>query len=496
MRVFEALLLLADLLVVLLMAIPRLGARRSPVYAAVLAALILGVQVVAEGPRWQMVPAYGLTVLLLLASLTRLRPSTPAPAGLGRRVATIGATGLALIALAVAAALPTIVPAFRLARPTGPYAIGTVTYHWVDETRADWADPNARRELMVQVWYPAEKTPGATLDTYVQPEMDLSGLARGKHLPGFFLDHAKQIHTHAQRSAPILRDGGRFPIVIFSPGAQGFRQHNTFQVEELVSRGYVVAAIDHPGAAADVVFPDGRHTPFNPRLMDVPRLLGDPKFANPVLDYLGQDVSFVVGQMIALDAADPAHILTGRLDSAHIGVLGMSLGGLAAAEGCRIDPRLRACDIQDVFVPQDVLAAGVQQPTMWFTRDADSMRQEGWPEWEVDLHQSTDRQAFDGVRSDGYLVKLPGMFHVNYTDFPYLLAAPVAKAVGLTGPIDWRRGHAVTNAYTVAFFDHVLKGKPEPLLDGTSPFPDVRLEARHHGAPGDVASASVQASAR
>jgi hypothetical protein len=33
---------------------------------------------------------------------------------------------------------------------------------------------------------------------------------------------------------------------------------NTYQVEELVSHGYIVAAIDQPGAAADVVFPGGR----------------------------------------------------------------------------------------------------------------------------------------------------------------------------------------------------------------------------------------------
>ena len=33
---------------------------------------------------------------------------------------------------------------------------------------------------------------------------------------------------------------------------------NTFQVEELVSYGYIVAAIDQPYAAAEVVFPDGR----------------------------------------------------------------------------------------------------------------------------------------------------------------------------------------------------------------------------------------------
>ena len=32
----------------------------------------------------------------------------------------------------------------------------------------------------------------------------------------------------------------------------------TYPVEELVSHGYIVAAIDQPGAAAAVVFPDGR----------------------------------------------------------------------------------------------------------------------------------------------------------------------------------------------------------------------------------------------
>ena len=40
-------------------------------------------------------------------------------------------------------------------------------------------------------------------------------------------------------------------------GLSGFRQMNTFQVEELVSHGYIVAAIDQPYAAASVVFPDG-----------------------------------------------------------------------------------------------------------------------------------------------------------------------------------------------------------------------------------------------
>jgi hypothetical protein len=57
-------------------------------------------------------------------------------------------------------------------------------------------------------------------------------------------------------------------VLIFSHGRGGYRQHNTMQVEELVSHGYIVAAIDHPYAATGVVFPDGRIAAFDPRMFD------------------------------------------------------------------------------------------------------------------------------------------------------------------------------------------------------------------------------------
>ena len=159
-------------------------------------------------------------------------------------------------------------------------------------------------------------------------------------------------------------------------------------------------------------------------------------------------------------------------------LLGVSLGGLVAAEACRMDKRLRACLIQDVFVPGDVLAAGVDQPTMWLTRDAQSMRDEGWPEWEVVLHQNSMLEAFEAAGAPGYLVHIPGMFHLNYTDFPLTVAAPVARAIGLIGAIDWQRGHQIINAYTLAFFDrHLRDRRPELLNPGNTDFPEVILRA-------------------
>ena len=482
MRPFEIALVLGNLLTFGLLLVPRSGGTIWPVVAGLATAAIAIVQLLVEGSRWQMLPSYTITGVLLLASLLLWRL---APAGMPQWApwqGLVASAGFVMIGLGlvIAIALPILVPMFEFPVPTGPHAIGTMTYHWVDRSRADFGDPTARRELMVQIWYPAQPSTGGQRDTYIEDSMHFSSLEGGMPFPGFFFNHLNDIHTHAVRSAPVAADGGRFPVIIFSPGAQGFRQHNTFEVEELVSHGYVVAGIDHPRAAREVVFPDGRRVEFDPKLVDVPRFMTDPAFADGIFNYLGKDVSFAIDQIAALDHDDPSHILTGRLDVDHIGMLGVSLGGLVGAEACRTDPRIKACLTQDVFVPQDVLAAGVAQPAMWLSSDAPSMRDEGWPPWEVDLHQNTMQAAYESTRSEGYRVRVPGMFHLNYTDFPYTVATPIGQGLKLIGPIDWRTGHRIVNAYALAFFDRHLEAKPAPLLDGPSPqFPGVLVESRH-----------------
>ena len=76
-------------------------------------------------------------------------------------------------------------------------------------------------------------------------------------MPEFTFGHFKYITTNAIPSAPVADNEPSYPVLIFLEGAIGFRQMNTFQVEALVSHGYIVAAIDQPYAAAEVVFPDG-----------------------------------------------------------------------------------------------------------------------------------------------------------------------------------------------------------------------------------------------
>jgi predicted dienelactone hydrolase len=494
MRPLEILLLVADLVAFLLSAVPLPGRARWLRHAAPTALPVMAAQLLVEGPRWQMVPAYALAGLFVLVWLLRtIKPAgRPTARGRTRRLAAALGVGLGVFGLTVAAALPMILPVFGFPHPTGPYAIGTSTYHWVDAARPEvfTADPHDRRELMVQLWYPAKPDPSAARAPWVQDADALApALTRAFHLPWFAFGHFKYVTTNAIPSAPVAADQPSYPVLIFMHGFSGFRQHNTFQVEELVWHGYVVAAIDQPYAAASVVFPDGRQAVGLSREQMKPLVrasytpvgtaptLNGRAFKDGIVPYLAQDARFTLDQLAALNHADPNGILTGRMDLQRAGIFGVSLGGIVGAESCRLEPRLRACLVMDAPMPTDVVQAGLRQPTMWITRDAETMQLEGWPWTEIDEHQTTMRAVFQSLPGEGYFVRVRGMFHLNLTDYP--LVSPLMPSTGVTGPIDAQRAHRIVNAYSLAFFDRRLKGRPAALLGGPAPpYPEVRFETR------------------
>lgn len=494
MRPVETLLLLANLLTFFVPAVPLPRAVRWMRYSAPIALVVAVAQVLVEGPRWQMVPAYTLTGLFLLVWLLRNAVPLYRPVGgqLNHRVAVGVAVVLSVLGLVTSITLPIVLPVFRFPHPGGPYEIGTLNYHWVDTGRPEifTTDPNARRELMVQIWYPAKGEPSAPRAPYVQNADALArALAQVKNWPESTFAHLKYVSSNAIASAVVADDKPNYPVLIFLEGASGFRQVNTFQVEELVSHGYIVAAIDQPGTAASVVFPDGHQAIGLPldqmKLLirqsyspaDKAPTLNGQAFENGIVPYLAQDLTFTLNQLAALNQLDPNGILTGRLNLQRVGTFGVSLGGIVGGEACRLEPRLRACLLMDARMPTEVVRSGLQQPTMWITRDAKTMQLEGWPQMEIDEHQGTMRAAFESLRGDGYFVQVPGMFHVNLTDIPNW--SPLLSWLGITGPINGRRAHDIINVYSVAFFDRHLLGQPGVLLDGpTEQYPEVLLETR------------------
>ena len=81
----------------------------------------------------------------------------------------------------------------------------------------------------------------------------------------------------------------------------------------------------------------------------------------------------------------------------------------------------------------------LRQPTTWISRDADAVRLEGCSQADLEILQTTMRAVFERKPGDGYLVLVPGMFHLNLTDLP--LWSPLTSRLGLAGLIDAQRAH-------------------------------------------------------
>ena len=80
---------------------------------------------------------------------------------------------------------------------------------------------------------------------------------QGYDIPSFLSNQVGSINCNSwEDAAPLLNNN--FPILIFSHGHGGLRTQNTNQVEELVSHGYIVIAMDHTYDAGFVEFFDGK----------------------------------------------------------------------------------------------------------------------------------------------------------------------------------------------------------------------------------------------
>lgn len=478
MRPLELLMSAANLLAFFVLTIPQARMTHWVSFGVLLALLLTIIQVLFEEPRWQMVPAYALTGLFFLVWLLQTHIPVLTASLFSNKLVLGVTTGCTLFALLISITLPMLLPIFRFPSPSGSYPIGTVTYHWIDTSRQERfsTDPNTARELMVQVWYPAQEQASATPVPYIQNPAIFVSIAQLLRLPSFTFNHLKYVTTHAVPSAPPADNEPSYPVLIFLSGRAGYRQSNTFQIEALVSHGYIVVALDQPYAASGVSFPDGRMITMDSRLYD-PAHPGHAAFLDEIIPFLAQDVSFTLDQLTALNLADPNASLTGRLDLQHIGVFGVSLGGTVVGEACLQETRLQACLVMDAFMPTNVVEAGLQQPTMWISRDETTMRREGWQQADIDETQTTMRQVYASLSEDGYLVLVPGMFHTDFTDAP--LFSPLASMLGLSGAYKAQHAHNMINAYTLAFFDRHLKRHLTELLDGSvQPFPEVLFEVR------------------
>ena len=442
----------------------QLFSRNRPKWLAVfpiVGLLVTILHLVLEGYRWQMIPAYLLTAVFFLLAVRWFQGGTSA-----LRHAWLMAL-LGLLVWLFAVALPVVMPVPRLPNPTGPYAIGTFSAHLVDGSRLEryTEDPNDNRELMVQVWYPAANRDGEPA-SYIE-NLDIAGpvLAEQFNLPSFLLNHINLTQLDVWQDVPLTSDESAFPVIVFSHGLSGIRMQNTVMVRELVSHGYIVAAIDHTYANALSIFPDGRVFVYDP-VRIFPSGESNPVEGKPLVQVWANDIAFLLDEM-ARWQQEPGHLLNGRLNLAQVGIFGHSTGGGAMMQFCLQDGRCQVgvgLDSWLLPVSDAVLTQGPSQPFMFI----------GTPLWLGEQNRARGNTIFNNLSHDGYSLALANTGHYDFTDLPLL--TPLTPQLGLSGSINSRYSLGLQNEYLLAFFNQYLKDEPSPLLTAPSAYPELTIE--------------------
>ncbi|GGV16390.1 hypothetical protein GCM10010495_33350 [Kitasatospora herbaricolor] len=436
----------------------------------VLSAIPLG----GAGLRWQLLPVLaGAAFALPFAVLPLLRRRTGRTPWRARWwLALPGSLACAgLIAAGPAAAWAFPVPVFP--EPSGEFAVGTRVVQWTDPLRPETftADPDDRRTVVVQLWYPARQGPaGARRAQYLgrteQEARTVSeALARGVGLPGFLVDGVPLARSNSVFDAPVDSGAGRFPVVLFSPGSGGVRTQNTAWAEDLASHGYLVAALDHPYDSAAVLLTDGRTIDSETASSGDPD--EDERLAAGWTAIRAADLGFVLTRLEALDRGEAPDPLNGRLDTGRVAVAGHSMGGAAALQAARLDRRFDAVIDLDGY-PHGPTSPALAQPALALTQDITPGTDPRY------LPRLTE--ALDASTATSYRLTVPGAAHLTFMDGPLYLP-PVPSIVGTLGRTGSPR---VVAAATLAFLDTVLRDRPGDLAGVLPAYGGLSV---HHPAP-------------
>jgi predicted dienelactone hydrolase len=380
------------------------------------------------------------------------------------------AGGLAVVlVLAVATILIGGSIEHRFATPfpklTGPYPVSRTMFHWVEEAHPDEFAPNpgTKRELVVWVWYPAA---GPGPRTEYLPERWRDALARsaGPLMTNVLTRDLARVQISSTEDATLPADQKRYPVLILRAGSSAPVTSYTALAEDLASHGYVVVGPDAAYRTTIVVLPDGR-TVNRPRQYDVELQPESQResFATRLAAIWSTDIGFVIDELAKLDAADPAGRFTGRLELQRLGIFGHSLGGATAAHFCHVDARCKAGVDLDGRLFGPVIEEGLKQPFMFVLEDQEPASGEAGKIFAQINSMYSRLPANSRLR-----VSIAGSNHFSFSD-QILLKSQVLlglmRGVHVLGPLNGRRGLAITADYLCTFFDVYLKGSPRAALD-------------------------------
>jgi pimeloyl-ACP methyl ester carboxylesterase len=371
-----------------------------------------------------------------------------------------------------------------LPEPLGPFGIGRIGYEWTDASRHDdfSADSQAHRDLMVYLWYPAAPINSSNTGIYLPGAIQMNAATEvqpivKEEFGGVWPQIVSgELKSHAIENAPLANPPKAFPVVLFSHGLGGTGFEYTCLIEDLVSHGYIVVAIEHTDTALAVLFPKGkiihqRQEPMPVGLSADERMQHMMASAGRAISQGAGDVVFVLDKLASLNhSGSESFPLGGRLDLTRVAAAGHSAGGAFATRACQLDARFRACiSLDGALPPVSVFPEfpdkkKLQQPVLLLEVDHTSDRMPFSPEQYNEFLKIKDAELkLCPPGSYDVLLKSAGLFHGSFSDYRLLAAngRPSETEQAL-------HNLSLIESFTRAFLDKTLNQAKEPLLDSPS----------------------------
>ena len=345
----------------------------------------------------------------------------------------------------------------------GPHDIGVRTVSYTDTGRIDILSTQQGgetayydRTLTVEIWYPAQLAVGQKAGgTYSVMIRDLS---------------TGTLHGRAVRDAGPLSSDERYPLVIVSHGYPGNRHLMTHLAENLASKGYVVASIDHKDSTYD------DRKPFASTLYNRPL-----------------DQTFVIDSILD-PTSETSAFLVDVVDTERAAIIGYSMGGYGLVNN--VGGGFSDEAVASEFAPPNGLLERFAASQPKYREALDSRIKAGvaiapwgmtpgyWrPEDLASIQTPTLYIVGSMDRTSGYEKGVRVMFEhatgcsrylLTYQNAGHNIAAPMPVPVEImqseektgaghyTDPVwDTLRANNIAAHFVTAFLDHHLKGNTE-----------------------------------
>lgn len=294
-----------------------------------------------------------------------------------------------------------------------------------DRSRPEPFGPESERSIAISIYYPIEaEQESARMIGYAGLFAPAADKAL-QVLSGMGVDPAylKQLESGIYPDVSPPRTSARFPVMLYCPAFGVVKDMYLFNVLQLVNDGFIVIAVGSTHESIFTVFPDGTFVPQSEQVSSIRN--DDFSMWNGLLNARTADLRFVLDELEQMNRAEDSargRELQSLFDLSRVGIVGHSLGGVAAVAVLRDDPRIRFAVLMDPsfhLIPERE-GEPIEKPVLL-------MRQQLTSRDELQGRMSAEliepfitgyeklAASLSGLHS---IVSIPGTGHLSFCDVP------------------------------------------------------------------------------